>query len=101
MNKSGYIKRVHFPNSISFQTASRVNNQKKVNWSDKTKKLFCTSAKLISINNDAGRKESPEYCEKYLKKMDGPVVFGEIAYQLLNRTTVYVTIDVPLHTESK
>ena len=34
----------------------------------------------------------PEYCEKYLKKMNGAVVFGEIAYQLLNQTTVYVTI---------
>ena len=43
----------------------------------------------------------PEYCEKYLKKMDGPVVFGEIAYQLVNQTTVYVSIgDVQQNTES-
>ena len=44
----------------------------------------------------------PDIIEKYLKNMNGPVVFGEIAYQLLNRTTVYVTIgDVPLNSESK
>ncbi len=34
----------------------------------------------------------PKLCEKYLKKMHGPVVFGEIAYQLVNQTTVYVTV---------
>ena len=44
----------------------------------------------------------PEYCEKYLKKMDGAVVFGEIAYQFVNQTTVYVTIDdVSLNTQMK
>ena len=44
----------------------------------------------------------PDIIEKYLKKMNGPVVFGEIAYQLLNRTTVYVTIDdVQQNTETK
>ena len=44
----------------------------------------------------------PAYCEKYLKKMDGTVVFGEIAYQFVNQTTVYVTIDdVPFNTETK
>jgi len=35
----------------------------------------------------------PDLCSKYLKKMNGPVVFGEIAYQLVNQTTVYVTVD--------
>lgn len=34
---------------------------------------------------------NPTFCEQYLKKMNGPVVYGEIAYQLLNQTTVYVT----------
>ena len=34
----------------------------------------------------------PEFCRKYMKKMNGPVVFGEIVYQLVNQTTVYVTI---------
>ena len=40
----------------------------------------------------------PEFCKKYMKKMNGPVVFGEIVYQLVNQTTVYVTIgDVPIN----
>jgi hypothetical protein len=34
---------------------------------------------------------NPDFCERYLTKMNGPVVYGEIAYQLLNQTTVYVT----------
>ena len=43
----------------------------------------------------------PDYCEKYLKKMDGAVVFGEIAYQFVNQTTVYVAIgDVQQNTEA-
>ena len=33
-----------------------------------------------------------DICSQYLKKMNGPVVFGEIAYQLVNQTTVYVTV---------
>ncbi|MDR0687519.1 MAG: hypothetical protein LBF55_02395 [Prevotellaceae bacterium] len=33
----------------------------------------------------------PKISELYPKKMSGPMVFGEIAYQLLNKTTVYVT----------
>ncbi len=35
----------------------------------------------------------PELCRKYMKKLNGPVVYGEIAYQLVNQTTMYVTID--------
>ena len=35
----------------------------------------------------------PQICEQYLRKMNGPVVFGEIAYQQLGQTTVYVTIN--------
>jgi len=39
----------------------------------------------------------PNICAQYLKKMNGPVVFGEIAYQQIGQTTVYVTVDnVPL-----
>ena len=33
------------------------------------------------------------FCQKYIKKMNGPVVFGEIVYQLVNQTTVFVVID--------
>ena len=43
----------------------------------------------------------PELCQQYLKKMNGPVVYGEIAYQMVSQTTVYVTInDVILNTET-
>ena len=35
----------------------------------------------------------PDICAQFLKKMNGPVVFGEIAYQHICQTTVYVTID--------
>ena len=35
----------------------------------------------------------PDICAQYLKKMNGPVVYGEIAYQHICQTTVYVTID--------
>ena len=36
---------------------------------------------------------SPEFCDRFLKKMNGPIVFGEIAYQMVGYTTVYLTID--------
>ena len=43
----------------------------------------------------------PDYCEKYLRKMNGPAVFGEIAYQQIGLTTVSVTVDdVPFNTET-
>ncbi len=43
---------------------------------------------------------NPDICAQYLKKMNGPVVYGEIAYQQVGQTTVYVTIDdAPLNTE--
>ena len=35
----------------------------------------------------------PDICAQYLKKMNGPVVYGEIAYQQIGQTTVYVTVD--------
>ncbi len=43
----------------------------------------------------------PDICAQYLKKMNGPVVYGEIAYQQVGQTTVYVTIDdAPLNTDT-
>ena len=43
----------------------------------------------------------PDICAQYLRKMNGPVVFGEIAYQQIGQTTVYVIVDdVPLNTEA-
>ncbi len=36
--------------------------------------------------------QHPEMCGKYLDRMHGPVTFGEIAYQLVNQTTVYLTV---------
>ncbi len=36
--------------------------------------------------------QRPELCGKYLDKMHGPVTFGEIAYQLVNQTTVYLSV---------
>ncbi len=36
--------------------------------------------------------QHPELCDTYIEKMNGPVTFGEIAYQLVNQTTVYLTI---------
>ncbi|MDR1672337.1 MAG: hypothetical protein LBS09_02570 [Bacteroidales bacterium] len=34
----------------------------------------------------------PELCARFLQKMNGSVAYGEVAYQLLNQTTVYVTV---------
>jgi len=43
----------------------------------------------------------PDICAQYLRKMNGPVVFGEIAYQQIGQTTVYVIVDdVPFNTET-
>jgi len=44
----------------------------------------------------------PDICAHFLRKMNGPVVFGEIAYQQIGQTTVYVTVDnvEPFNTES-
>ena len=39
----------------------------------------------------------PDICAQYLRKMNGPVVFGEIAYQQVGQTTVYVTVDDVRH----
>ena len=44
----------------------------------------------------------PELCKKLIKNVNGPAVFGEIAYQMLNEATLYITIgDVHLNTETK
>ena len=43
----------------------------------------------------------PDICAQYLRKMNGPVVFGEIAYQQIGQTTVFVIVDdVPFNTET-
>ena len=36
---------------------------------------------------------NPEIRARFLKQMNGPIVFGEIAYQLVGYTTVYLTIN--------
>jgi hypothetical protein len=43
---------------------------------------------IICISNY----EKQVISERYLQKMNGPAAFGEIAYQLLNKTTVYVKV---------
>ncbi len=43
----------------------------------------------------------PDICAQYLRKMNGPVVYGEIAYQQVGQTTVYVTVgNASLNTET-
>ena len=51
------------------------------------------SDKIIFSVTCIGNFLQPQICEQYLKKMNGPVVFGEIAYQQIGQTTVYVTVD--------
>ena len=58
------------------------------------------SDKIIFSVTCIGNFLQPHICEQYLRKMNGPVVFGEIAYQQIGQTTVYVTVDdVQLNTE--
>jgi len=57
------------------------------------------SDKIVFSATCIGNFLQPHICEQYLKKMNGPVVFGEIAYQQIGQTTVYVTVDdVPFNT---
>jgi hypothetical protein len=43
---------------------------------------------------------NPHICGKYMQKVNGPAVWGEIAYQQVGLTTVYVIIDdVPFNTK--
>jgi len=51
------------------------------------------SDRIIFSITCVGNFFQPGYCEKYLQKMNGPAVFGEIAYQQMGLTTVYVTVD--------
>ncbi|MCL2072602.1 MAG: hypothetical protein FWH18_01665 [Marinilabiliaceae bacterium] len=53
--------------------------------------LMCE--KIVFSVTCIGNFLQPHICEQYLKQMNGPVVFGEIAYQQMGQTTVYVTID--------
>ena len=56
--------------------------------------------KIVFSATCIGNFIQPDICAQYLKKMNGPVVFGEIAYQQIGQTTVYVTVDdVPLNIE--
>ena len=58
------------------------------------------SNKIVFSATCIGNFIQPHICEQYLRKMNGPVVFGEIAYQQIGQTTVYVTVDdVPFNTE--
>ena len=44
----------------------------------------------------------PDVCKNLVKFVNGPAVFGEIAYQMLNGSTLYVTIgDVPVNAENE
>jgi len=58
------------------------------------------SDKIVFSVTCIGNFLQPHICEQYLRKMNGPVVYGEIAYQQIGQTTVYVTVDdVPFNTE--
>ena len=58
------------------------------------------SDKIVFSITCIGNFLQPDICAQYLKKMNGPVVFGEIAYQQIGQTTVYVTVDdVPFNIE--
>ncbi|MDR1667631.1 MAG: hypothetical protein LBS03_08085 [Bacteroidales bacterium] len=52
-----------------------------------------TGEKIIFSITCIGNFIQPDICAQYLQKMHGPVVYGEIAYQMLNQTTVYLTVD--------
>jgi hypothetical protein len=51
------------------------------------------SDKILLSITCIGNFIQPDICAQYLCKMNGPVVYGEVAYQQLNQTTVYITID--------
>ena len=59
------------------------------------------SDKIVFSVTCIGNFLQPDICAQYLRKMNGPVVFGEIAYQQIGQTTVYVIVDdVPFNTET-
>jgi hypothetical protein len=67
---------------------------------DKIVEPTLMSEKIVFSATCIGNFIQPHICEQYLKKMNGPVVYGEIAYQQVGQTTVYVTVDdVTLNTE--
>ena len=56
------------------------------------------SDKIVFSVTCIGNFIQPDICAQFLRKMNGPVVYGEIAYQQMGQTTVYVTVDdVPLN----
>ena len=59
------------------------------------------SDKIVFSVTCIGNFLQPDICAQYLRKMNGPVVFGEIAYQQIGQTTVYVIVDdVPFYTKT-
>jgi hypothetical protein len=57
------------------------------------------SEKIVFSVTCIGNFIQPDICAQYLRKMNGPVVYGEIAYQQVGQTTVYVIVDdVPFNT---
>ncbi|MDR0714059.1 MAG: hypothetical protein LBF89_07375 [Bacteroidales bacterium] len=52
-----------------------------------------TDEKILFSATCIGNFIQPNICAQYLRKMHGPVVYGEIAYQMLNQTTIYLTVD--------
>ncbi|MDR1667633.1 MAG: hypothetical protein LBS03_08095 [Bacteroidales bacterium] len=47
---------------------------------------------LLSLTCIVNYKQN-DFCENYLQNINGLVTYGEIVYQLLNQTTVYLTVD--------
>ena len=68
---------------------------------DKITEMSLIGDKIVFSVTCIGNFIQPDICAQYLKKMNGPVVYGEIAYQQIGQTTVYVTVDdvVTLNTE--
>ena len=60
------------------------------------------SDKIILSVTCVGNYIQSDICRKYFNKMNGPAVFGEIAYQQLGMSTVYVTVDdILLNSDTK
>ena len=80
---------------IEYRFAKRIQNLTDPDITNNDSVIFSISCVSNILN--------AEICGRnYIKYMNGPAVFGEIAYQLVNQTTVYVTIgDVSPNAETK
>ena len=59
-----------------------------------------TTGNVVFSTTCASNYLRPELCKRLIKNVNGPAVFGEIAYQMLNEATLYIAIgDVPLDNE--